>query len=60
MPEKDPFAVEQYSNISDIYDDTHYNEVARVVAEKGMQLGEAVDVYGDIATAEDHGYVNRG
>lgn len=32
----------------------------RVVEEFGMQLGEAADMYGDLDTAEDYGYVTRG
>ena len=63
MAEKDPFEltpVKQYSNLSDIYDDSHYNETARMVAERGLQYGEAADIYGDIETVEDYGYVTRG
>lgn len=63
MPEKDVYElgpVEQYTNVSDIYDDSHYTETARIVAEKGMRFGEAADIYGDIETAEDYGYVTRG
>ena len=32
----------------------------RVVEEFGMELGEAADMYGDLDTAEDYGYVTRG
>lgn len=32
----------------------------RVVQEFGMQVGEAADMYGDLDTAEDYGYVTRG
>ena len=63
MTEKDPFElapVKQYTNLSDIYDDAPDNDTARIMAAKGMQLGEAVDMYGDIDSAEDYGYVNRG
>lgn len=31
-----------------------------IVEEKGMRIGEAVDMYGDVATAEEYGYVARG
>ena len=37
-----------------------YDEPSRVVEQKGMRMGEAADVYGDIQTAEDYGYVSRG
>lgn len=64
MPEpalgKDPWKIEpaeEYpmSNVSDIYDDP-----AAIVEERGIRLGEASDMYGDIKTAEDYGYVTRG
>ena len=32
----------------------------RVVEEFGMEVGEAADMYGDLNTAEDYGYVTRG
>ena len=32
----------------------------RVVEEFGMEIGEAADMYGDLDTAEDYGYVTRG
>ena len=32
----------------------------RVVEEYGMGIGEAADMYGDLETAEDYGYVTRG
>lgn len=32
----------------------------RVVEEKGIRLGEAVDLYGDVGAAEEYGYVSRG
>lgn len=64
MPEptvtKDPWKIEpaeEYpmSNVSDMYDDP-----AAIVEERGIRLGEASDMYGDIKTAEDYGYVSRG
>lgn len=45
----------KYSNESPPYDD-----MARVVDEKGIRMGEAADMYGDLATAEEFGYVTRG
>jgi amino acid transporter len=36
-----------------------YDDPARIVEDKGMRMGEAADVYGDIQTAEDYGYVSR-
>lgn len=38
----------------------HYDNMARVVDEKGTRIGEAADMYGDLATAEEYGYVSRG
>lgn len=34
--------------------------VKDIVATKGAALGEAADIYGDVATAEQYGYVERG
>ena len=45
----------KYSNESPPYDDP-----ARIVEAKGVRIGEAADLYGDIGTAEDYGYVTRG
>lgn len=36
------------------------NEAARVVETKGIRIGEAADLYGDVASAEHYGYVSRG
>ena len=32
----------------------------RVVEDKGIRIGEAADMYGDLDTAEEYGYVTRG
>jgi hypothetical protein len=37
-----------------------HKDAATVVASKGHGIGEAADIYGDIETAEEMGYVNRG
>ena len=34
--------------------------VKHIVEQKGNGVGEAADVYGDLATAEQYGYVERG
>lgn len=34
--------------------------ISRLAEEKGIRMGEAADLYGDIATAEEYGYVSRG
>lgn len=41
------------------YDDKHHTS-ERIIESKGMRLGEAADMYGDVATAEEYGYVARG
>lgn len=46
---------EKYSNESPPYDDP-----SRIVETKGVRIDEAADMYGDLATAEDYGYVTRG
>lgn len=64
MPtEKDPYTVapsEQYTNVSDIYDDGYFNEHARIVAGEGMRVGKAAELYGNVETVENYGYVTRG
>lgn len=53
--EKPPYVEEKYSNESPpLHDPT------RLVEEKGIRIGEAVDLYGDLASAEEYGYVSRG
>lgn len=57
MPDKNPWKVEspdRLNNVSEIYDDP-----ARIVDARGMEMGEAADMYGDIETVEDYGYVTR-
>ena len=34
--------------------------VERVVEDKGIRIGEAADMYGDLDTVEEYGYVSRG
>ncbi|KAL8836348.1 MAG: hypothetical protein Q9170_002962 [Blastenia crenularia] len=48
-------AAEKYSNESPPFDDP-----SRIVEEKGIRLGEAADMYGDLGAAEEYGYVTRG
>lgn len=38
----------------------HGHGVKDIVATKGAAIGEAADIYGDISTAEQYGYVERG
>lgn len=40
--------------------DTHDNDIANITQEKGIATGEAADVFGDLQTAEEYGYVSRG
>ena len=65
MPEKDSYEMmelEKTKTESALYDDpsTMYDDPYRITAERGLQLGEAADMYGDVETAEEHGYVTRG
>lgn len=56
--EKEPYGHSpegKYSNESPPYEDP-----SSVVERKGGRIGEAADMYGDVATAEDYGYVTRG
>lgn len=37
-----------------------YDDPSRIVEDKGVRMGEAADMYGDLDTAEEYGYVTRG
>ena len=65
MPVKDSYEMmelEKTTTGSALYDDPSrmYGDPSRTTAEQGLQLDEAADMYGDLVTAEEHGYVNRG
>ncbi|KAL9599581.1 MAG: hypothetical protein Q9219_003737 [cf. Caloplaca sp. 3 TL-2023] len=53
--EADNGGMEKHSNGAPKYDDP-----TRIVEEKGIRLGEAADMYGDLGSAEEYGYVSRG
>lgn len=56
MDSKEPtYAAGKYSDESPPMDDA-----GRLVEEKGIRIGEAADLYGDLASAEEYGYVSRG
>ena len=65
MPEKDSYEMmelEKTVTESALYDEPSrmYDDPSRITTERGLQLDEAADMYGDVQTAEEHGYVNRG
>ena len=65
MPEKDSYEMmelEKTVTESALYDEPSrmYDDPSRMTTERGLQLDEAADMYGDVQTAEEHGYVNRG
>ena len=65
MPVKDSYEmmeVEKTRTESAPYDDHSrmYGDSPRIPVDQGLQFDEAADMYGDMATAEEHGYVNRG
>ena len=66
MPGKDSYEMmelEKTRTESALYDDPSrmYDDPSRITAERGgLQLDEAADMYGDMETAEEHGYVTRG
>jgi amino acid transporter len=37
-----------------------HKDAAGIVASRGNNIGEAADIYGDVQTAEEYGYVSRG
>jgi amino acid transporter len=38
----------------------HHDEVNKMSARRGSKANEASDLYGDVQTAEEYGYVTRG
>jgi amino acid transporter len=58
MAEKINYEVE--SGVTPGYGEEKRASVAGIVHQKGGAMGEAVDLYGDIQTAEAYGYVERG
>ncbi len=65
MPEKNSYEMmelEKTRTESALYDDPSriYDSPSRMTAEQGLQLDEAADMYGDLETAQEHGYVTRG
>lgn len=42
------------------YDEEKRNSVSGIVEQRGQAVGEAADIYGDVQTAEQYGYVHRG
>jgi amino acid transporter len=53
--EKDQYALDISSGASADVKDVKY-----IVEAKGNATGEAADLYGDLGTAEEYGYVERG
>jgi len=50
----------QYTVGNESHDSAHNGELRDIVNAKGTAAGEAADLYGDLATAEQYGYVERG
>jgi amino acid transporter len=38
----------------------HADEATKIEARRGSKVNEASDLYGDVQTAEEYGYVSRG
>lgn len=57
MAEKDLYSVGVGENESHTHE---ARDIKDVVDAKGVAVGEAADVYGDVQTAEEYGYVHRG
>jgi yeast amino acid transporter len=38
----------------------HQDELSKMAARRGSKANEASDLYGDVQTAEEYGYVSRG
>ncbi|KAL8680225.1 MAG: hypothetical protein Q9186_003583 [Xanthomendoza sp. 1 TL-2023] len=54
--EKEEYSIDKSSS-NEI---SHYDDPTKVVEEKGITLGEAAAMYGDLGAAEEYGYVTRG
>lgn len=44
----------------DGHESPDYEEINKQEARRGSKVNEATDMYGDVATAEEYGYVSRG
>ena len=40
--------------------DYHVDQANKLEARRGSKINEATDIYGDVQTAEEYGYVARG
>ena len=56
--EKGSFSVSPVDNVSN--ESNIHDNAARITEEKGVRIGEAADIFGNLETAEDYGYVSRG
>lgn len=57
--EKDNYAVDNWHELKQ-WSSRAAGDPAYIVEQKGLEMGEATDIFGDLQTAEDYGYVNRG
>ncbi|KAI4225516.1 MAG: hypothetical protein L6R36_003865 [Xanthoria steineri] len=57
---KEAYSGDTTGNDSPTYDDSSRESSSRIIEEKGIGLGEAADMYGDLRAAEEYGYVTRG
>lgn len=57
---KEAYSGETTGNDSPTYDDSSRESSSRIIEEKGIGLGEAADMYGDLRAAEEYRYVTRG
>lgn len=60
MAEKDLYSVGVGGQESPTHDQHDHHDIKDVVNSKGVAVGEAADIYGDLQTAEELGYVHRG
>ena len=57
--EKNNYAVDDWHELKQ-WSSRAAGDPAYIVEQKGLEMGEATDIFGDLQTAEDYGYVNRG
>ena len=58
--EKDPYNISPEEKLSNESPNDYHGDVEKITEEKGARIGEAADMYGDLESAEDYGYVSRG
>ena len=57
---RDPYVTDKWHELSDWSSQSRSEASSNQTRLKSIEIQEAADVFGDLQTAEDYGYVNRG